>query len=288
MLWFILALTAALSTSANDALAKKFFSHLSAYEMGLIRLLFAFPCLTAGLFLIPRPPLDGVFWRCIAAALPLELAAFLSYMHAIKVSPLSLTIPFLAFTPAFMTVTGRILLGERLSWWGFAGIVLIVAGSYVLNLSRLSKSWSAPFKAVLGEPGSRLMLLTSFLYSVTAALGKLAIQHSSPTFFGAVYLSLFTILLLSIFPIMPGARVRHLVGKPLPAILAGLVLCLMIFSHTLAISMVQAAYMISVKRTSLLFSVVLGAVIFKEERIGERLSGAAVMMAGVFLIGFFG
>jgi drug/metabolite transporter (DMT)-like permease len=51
--------------------------------------------------------------------------------------------------------------------------------------------------------------------------------------------------------------------------------------------MVEAAYMVSVKRMSLLFGILYGAWWFKEKGIGERLFGAIIMLAGVFLIGFF-
>ena len=56
----------------------------------------------------------------------------------------------------------------------------------------------------------------------------------------------------------------------------------------LAISMTNVAYMISLKRTSLLFGVLYGALWFKEEKIAERLMGAIIMILGVFLIGWFG
>lgn len=46
--------------------------------------------------------------------------------------------------------------------------------------------------------------------------------------------------------------------------------------------------MIFVKRTGLLFGVLLGVWNFKEEKIKERLSAAAFMMSGVFVIGFLG
>jgi drug/metabolite transporter (DMT)-like permease len=98
--WFPLALIAALSSASNDVLSKRFFGHLSPYEMGLTRLMYACPYLLAGLILIPWPDLDLVFWICVSVGLPLEAAAFILYMKAIKTSPLSLTIPFLAFTPA--------------------------------------------------------------------------------------------------------------------------------------------------------------------------------------------
>jgi drug/metabolite transporter (DMT)-like permease len=45
---------------------------------------------------------------------------------------------------------------------------------------------------------------------------------------------------------------------------------------------------LSVKRTSLLFGVFYGAWWFKEVKIKERLVGAAIMMIGVFLIGWWG
>jgi uncharacterized membrane protein len=68
----------------------------------------------------------------------------------------------------------------------------------------------------------------------------------------------------------------------------GIIVAVSIFSHMLAISMTNVAYMISLKRTSLLFGVIYGAVLFKEEKIAERLTGAAIMITGVFLIGWFG
>ena len=282
--WLPLALTAALSTAVVDALSKNYFSDLRAFEMGLIRLAYASPCLVAGLFLVPRPELDTTFWLCIAAGLPLEVTALLCYMRAIKVSPLSLTVPFLAFTPAFVILTGYLFLGEVLTWRGILGIALVVAGSYVLNLSRAREQWLAPITAVFREQGSWLMLLTSFIFSFTATIGKVAILHSSPPFFGVTYFLCLLVLMLLIAPAVPGVRAGNLFLRPLPAAMVGLATAVVVFSHTLAISLVEAAYMLSVKRTSLLFGVVLGGLVFRETRIRERLLGASIMLTGVFLI----
>ncbi len=67
----------------------------------------------------------------------------------------------------------------------------------------------------------------------------------------------------------------------------GFTYSLMVFSHVLALSQIQAAYMISLKRTSIIFGVLYGAWLFKEEKIGERLLGTVIMISGVFIIGFF-
>ncbi len=288
MLWFFLALTAALSQACNDAVSKRFFCDFTAYEMGLIRLLYALPYLILGLFFIPFPPMDDTFWICLGIGLPLELISFLCYMRAIKVSPLSLTLPFLAFTPAFVILTGFFILEESLNMHGALGIVLIVLGSYILNISGAKKQWFLPFQAIFKEQGSWLMLLTALIYSFTSTIGKLAIRHSSPEFFGITYFSLFALFVIIIFPLMPGAKIGNIFKRPLPGIAGGIILATMIFSHTFAISLVQAAYMLSIKRTSILFGVLFGALLFKEEKIRERLFGASIMICGGLTIGFLG
>ena len=61
----------------------------------------------------------------------------------------------------------------------------------------------------------------------------------------------------------------------------------MVLSHFTALSMTDVAYMISVKRTSLIFSVIYGKFLFGEKNTGERLLGSVLMVAGVVLITVF-
>jgi len=67
-------------------------------------------------------------------------------------------------------------------------------------------------------------------------------------------------------------------------VLIGLAAAAENFAHMAAIAQVEAAYMIAIKRLSLLFGVLYGAWWFGEQNIRERLAGAAIMIAGVFLI----
>lgn len=288
MEWLFLALTAAFSLATADALTKKYFSKLSFYEMGLTRLAYTLPWLILALPFIPWPRLDRTFYMSFAAAIPFEALAFMSYIKAIRTSPLSLTLPFLAFTPAFIILTGWIVLGETVTLPGVLGILCIVIGAYFLNLSQVRTGLFEPFRAIFREPGSRLMLLVSFIYSITSTLGKLAILHSNPYFFGISYYIVFTLFLFSFMPIVPGAKAGRLLANPFAGLIVGAVMAVMVFSHMLSISMVQAVYMVSVKRTSIIFGVLYGAWLFKETRITERLTGAVIMIIGVFLIGCYG
>ncbi|OPY15347.1 MAG: EamA-like transporter family protein [Syntrophus sp. PtaB.Bin001] len=288
ILSFILSLTAAVGLATSDALTKRYFSDFSAYEMGLIRLAYTVPwLLVASLFVSPVRT-DAVFWICVLTGLPLEVLAFLCYMKALKVSPLSLSLPFLAFTPGFILMTGWLILGETVSGGGLAGIILIITGSYCLNISSLKQGAFQPLYAIMREPGSRLMLLVSLIYAFTATLGKLALLHSSPSYFAIVYYLLLTTLMFAGSAFTgkkPGVVLRT--GTPVMALLLGATVAVTVFSHMLAISLTQAAYMIALKRTSLIFGVLYGAFWFREEKITERLMGALLMFAGAMLIGFF-
>jgi len=289
VLSFFLSLLAAAGLATSDALTKRFFSGRPAYEMGLIRLVYTVPWLLAASLFVPPVHTDAVFWTCVLGALPLEVLALLCYMKALKVSPLSLSLPFLAFTPGFIILTGWLILGETLSGAGLGGIFLIIAGSYCLNLSSRKQGALQPLLAALREPGSRLMLLVSFIYAFTSTLGKLAILHSSPGYFGIVYYLILTAVMfagLAFTGKRPGRVLRT--GFPGMALALGATVAVTIFSHMLAISLTQAAYMIALKRTSLIIGVLYGAWWFREEKIAERLTGALLMVAGAVLIGLFG
>ena len=58
----------------------------------------------------------------------------------------------------------------------------------------------------------------------------------------------------------------------------------MMLCHLNAIVLVEASYMIAVKRCSLLFAIMYGRLIFKEMGFRERISGGLVMIAGILCI----
>jgi uncharacterized membrane protein len=69
--------------------------------------------------------------------------------------------------------------------------------------------------------------------------------------------------------------------------LIGFLYALMLACQYYAYTLAQASYVIAVKRTSLLFSILLGGIFFKEINIRERLLGGVVMLIGVILITVF-
>ncbi len=132
------------------------------------------------------------------------------------------------------------------------------------------------------------MLGVAVLYSCTAALGKLAILHSDPAFFGVVYPLLFSGLLLAGYPWSNPRPARILLARWGWGAVLGLCLAATVFSQVYGLKLAPAAYLIGVKRTSVFFSVVLGGLWLRERPIVPRLIGAGLMAGGVILIAFKG
>ena len=284
MLWFLYALMAAFCLSTTDALSKKALKNTDEVIIAWVRFGFALPFLF--LFILPSeiPVLDRTFWKTLFFLLPLEIAAIFLYIKAIKISPLSLTIPFLSLTPVFLIGTSFVILGEFPDTSGLAGIFFIACAAYLLNLHQGKKGILAPFQSIFKEKGSLIMIGVAFIYSITSNLGKLALLHSTPLFFGAFYTLVLTIVLTPF-------AFRSVIKKPFnfktklkTFLLIGFFYALMTIAHYQSIARVEVAYMISIKRMSLLFSVIYGGLIFKEENFGERLLGSLAMIIGVVFI----
>lgn len=135
MEWVFLALIAGFSTASVDALSKKAFDQDDEYKLSWVRLAYSLPFFLLILAFVKIPKPDNIFFLAILVQLPLEIIATVLYMKAIKYSPLSLSVPFLSFTPIFLLLTSYILLGEIPGKLGFIGIILVCLGGYLLNFS---------------------------------------------------------------------------------------------------------------------------------------------------------
>ncbi len=285
--WVSLALICAVLAGTVDALTKKLMSKSNERLVGWANLLFSLPWLFAALQISGWPSLSVSFWVLMAFLIPLDLAAFLCYLRAIRLGPLSLTVPFLAVTPLATSLTGWLFLGERVTGLGFLGIVSVTVGAYLLQMELAADGLLEPLKAVVQTPAIRSMLSAALIYSVGATLSKRAIQLSSPVAFPFL-LEFIEVVLLSglAYSATRGS------GGPFRAIrlqlplfaLAGFLTMGAILAHSFGIQWAPVAYFISVKRLSLFVSVLYGGFFFREANFRERIIGASFMLSGAILI----
>lgn len=287
MLWAILSILSGFSTATSDALLKKYLIKTNTMLVVWSRFAFASLFLLLLLPFVEIPKLDTTFWIIALTLVPLEIAALFLYVKAVQQSPLSLTLPFLAFTPLFLIPISYILLGELPTIVGIFGIILIVTGSYVINFSHIGKGIIEPFKELFRNKGSLMMLAVAFIYSITSAISKIAVQRSNALFFSVFY----TILILTVLSAFIFNKLiinfNGIKNNVKGFAYSGFFYGLMILFHFIALSLVIVPYMIALKRTSSIFGVAYGWLMFKERKIAERMIGALIMVFGVALILLF-
>ena len=292
LIWCLFAVLAGFFVALSDALNKKYLSSLGYPYMVIARTLGSLPFLFP-VFLFLTHHYNGLsyfsfqFVSNVFLLLLLEITATILYMKGIKVSPLSLTIPFLSFTPIFIILTGYLLLGEKISEKGTLGIILVVTGSYCINLPSIKEGVLAPIKAIKKEKGSFLLFQVAFIYSITSVLGKKGILLSNPLWFAGFYFSILGIVSTFVIKIFYKIKLWEFIKIHYkPILLIGLTQALMCYCHMIALNQIETAYMIALKRTSILFAVILGYFIFKEKHVLVRLFAVILMFAGIFIITF--
>jgi len=285
MAWFFLSIFTAIFTSIADLFIKRGLKngideYLAAWGWRIFALLFLLPLL----FFIPIPKISSQFWWALFFGGGLNTLASLLYMKAIKISPLSLTVPMLTFTPLFLLLTSPIILGEFPKIFGILGILLIVFGSYLLNIHIIKNGYSAPFKALIKEKGSAMMLLAAFIWSITSNIDKIGVLSSSPIFW-IISVNIFISLILSMIILFQRKNFKENIIPNTKALLPiGMFLTLSLICQMTAIKMALVSYVISIKRTSIIFSSLYGFFIFKEPFLKFRLIGILIMVLGVFSI----
>jgi drug/metabolite transporter (DMT)-like permease len=230
------------------------------------------------------PPLKPGFGTALAAAVLLNVVTLPLRNLALRLSPLSLTIPYLAFTPLFLLFTESLMLGDRPGTRGVIGVILVVVGAWTLQLKTGGSGPRAAFAAFAREPGSLIMLGVAAIWSVTSVLDKICVTRSSPAFYVATFNLGYTVLALPILLILrrPLRSTARGEWRLLALVAASHVISLL--AQMVAIRLALVSYVIAIKRSGMLLSVLIGAVAFGERPLAPRLAGAAIMSSGVVLI----
>jgi drug/metabolite transporter (DMT)-like permease len=286
MFWIILALGAGLANAAKGAIVKKNLSSLPPMLVAWTGLFFGLPLL-GGMLLLEAPTgLGPHFWPVLLLSGTLNAISVLLYIKAFQsASDLSLTMPMLAFGPLVVMLSSWLILGERPGWLGALSLLLFAVGAYALNLSNANRGLLAPYRALLHEPGPRYMLAVVLLWGIIGPFDKLGVQNSSPVFWVTATTLVATLLML---PLALGSIARIASWKQhLPTlVVAGFLEALIFVLMMGAVSMTLVAYVVAVKRSELLFGVVLGYMLFREGGMRARLAGSGVMMLGIVVLTF--
>ena len=316
MLWVLLAIVGAAANAAFYIIVKKYITTLDP------KLMTAIGFIAGGFLLLAISAVNGLpvigkdYWFAVAVSAVLNIIGLALIFRALSSSDLSLAMPMLSFTPAFLIGTSFILLNEAPSAFGVAGILIIVGGSYVLNIAEGHRHLLDPVRAMFRDRGSWYMLIVAFLFAASINYDKIAMQNSDPVFGMAATLLIIggAFAGIAVFPrstgragpgsdrdrcalnpeftpSLPSAPVSATVRdettlRPylVPAILIAIIVATESISINFAYTLQIVPYVIALKRLAIIFMVLYGTLVCREEELRTRLTGSALMVAGAVII----
>lgn len=293
---FLLVVAASVSSSGFDLFRKMLVRHLAPVPMVVLLAFASVPLFGAAVLFGEPVAVPPAYWLPALGSVALNVVANLAFLEAVRISPLSVTVPLLSLTPVFTAVLGFAMLRERPAPLDLAGIVLVVIGAFWLNLGMTrgagpgdgeggaSPSW---WRAFLSQPGAWLMAGTALLLSLTTPLDKLAVGRASPPFHGLVLTGGIAVGSLAVLIVQK--RWRELAGVRrgwLPFVLALLASTLTLGFQLAALKLgVLVSLLETLKRgIGNLLAVILGRAAFGETVTPGKLAAALLMAAGVALI----
>lgn len=289
-MWFFFALAFALISSVGVIIAKKVMQSTDEFFFLFASGIFALPFLIFIILVFYQvPQVDVVFVRSVVISSILGVSGGILAYKAIKIADISLVAPLAAFNPVFTAVLSLIFLGESLEVKGWFGIFLVVLGAYMLQLSKTRKGIFGPLKAMSSNKAVQFSIAAYLIWSISPIFEKTAILHTfplTPPFIGlasmAITIPTYAILVSKFSKrknILEGIK-KNFTLLLLTGVLGGAGI---VAAYT-AFSLTNVGFATAVFKTSVLFTVVLGWIFFKEKDIKSRLLGSLVMLAGVFLL----
>ena len=233
-----------------------------------------------GLLLGPMP----TYLTYLAIEVLLVAGSTLLYFRAIQITPISLCMPYISFTPVFLIVTGKIVNHENTTWEKGVGVMLIFVGSIAMHRLLFSNGWLEPIKAIWRERGCFYMLLVAVATAITnpidAKLVRMTDAFVQAATFGLGMCLFFTVLLIA-RKADAGKVIR---AVPFWVVLAGVLEAVALIFQLSSHNYIAVVYTISIKRAGIILVVFLGWLVFKEKNIGDKLIAASVMLIGVLII----
>lgn len=275
----LLLALAGLIHSIWNLLAKKSVDKQAFLWLALVAamVIFAIPF---ALLVVPIPP---VGWLCVAASGALEAIYYLLLGGAYATGDLSLVYPLSrGAAPLLVLVFALAFLGERVTGVGVAGILLTVAGVYVLHVQSVDRRGLLAPLAALRERASQLALLTGAIIAAYSVVDKVGVTYVPPEIY--IYL-IFGASALYLAPYMlvrkwAAVRKEWQVGRAVVLVTA----VLFVASYLLvlfALRGAQVSYVSAVRGIGVVFAALLGTLLLREPFARMKLWGSLLIFAGI-------
>jgi drug/metabolite transporter (DMT)-like permease len=286
--WIYLAITAAILTSAATLTAKKTLIKEHAMEYSTVLALIVLVISTPLLFFIDYSklqllPVVILFFTAIIGAIAFLLAA-----KSIRHMDISDSSPLFALGPGITAILALIFLKEFLTIPQSIGIALLIIGAYVLETKSTLRLLD-PIKTFKKSKYIHYIIIALILYGITTIADRYILYHldmqvEAFIIIAHFFLALHFLIMIHIFH--DGFKgVKHgLKNAGWWIFLVALFTLGYRYSQTSAIKITNVALVLSIKRMSTLFTILIGGEIFHEGKIFRKIIATLILLVGATLI----
>ncbi len=229
------------------------------------------------LFVVPVPARES--WPFIAASVTIHLAYYYLLVAAYRVGDLSLVYPLMrGVAPLLTAVLGVALLGEVPSAFGWAGMLAISGGVFLLAYRALGH---APSRAAIGFALTNAAVIAA--YTLVDGTGA---RRAGDAWGYIVWLFVLDMLPFSLFMLVTRRMqfVSFLRANALRGLAGGALSAGAYAISVWAMTRAPVALVASLRETSVLFATLLGARLLRERLTARRWAGVAAVVAGVLAL----
>ncbi|MEI6305201.1 MAG: EamA family transporter [Deltaproteobacteria bacterium] len=250
---------------------------------------------SGGLFSILLPLMPGSFKMPDLQTILLISTAAVSFVlyhlfngRAYIGGDLSVVYPLCQTSMIYVPLWGIVLLGERLSLFGISGILLVIFGTYTIQLQRLTAAELVRPFSNLKSSSVRYALAAGFIYSIGSIAEKVGVGNYSPLYF--TYLLVQIMLVLMSFNIIR-AKYRPLLIDELREnwrliLASGPVMMASFLTFRYGLNLSPVSYAVPVRQVSIVIGVLIGILLLREPFGRFRLVSSILIMAGAAIIRF--
>jgi drug/metabolite transporter (DMT)-like permease len=291
MPWYGFGFSAAILAASAAILEKWLLKRMSVWQMSawfsLATAFLVIPILAGyeGSLRSLRPELYGV----LLLKSVLEAVQFVSVMMGIRRLGISTTVPLMALSPGFVALAATLVIGDALTLPQWGGLLLMVAGMYLVQLEGDS-AWWRPFFRLFTDRDQWVILVALTASVAVALLDKTILSgyRISPRLFITVQ----QWILAALFLVTLAARSALGRERPLPwngKVALGLAALAVVtvgyrYLQMRGVMLAPVALVLAVRRTAVVMAALVGGSLFHERGFLRRSLAAAILAGGAIVL----
>jgi len=265
--------------AVRDAFQKVVLGDLESYELGFFSgIIGTVLMLPLGILYFPTEMTPFLVGLLILSNLASVLAIWM-FLVALDIGDISIVTPLRRISPVFVALIEPLFLTISYNPMILLGAFLCGIGAFITAVK--TKNITTPFKDLFHKAA-----LLSFGVALLKSVGSIATVYLTREI-DFIFLSFFSLLSMAIgFGAITYSKKQKINKAQLknPKIgLIGILAVLTTLMITYAYSLASATQVVTVKQTSIIFTILIGGKYFKEENIARKIIGSLLIIAAIIL-----